>query len=198
MSAFRRFLDTLCQQVMSTADDAGRIATERLELELLGPTFLANMLLSKPGPDPGFADPAGFLLGAEDVVRLRLEQIETSPEVAPWLLRALVFRALVLREGRVAVGFIGFHAAPDERGLVEIGSEVLPSFRRRGYASEAVTALIAWAAREGVRTVRACVSPENVASLALLIRQGFALVGEQLDEEDGRELVFEMTVDARA
>jgi len=193
MSAFRRFLDTLCQQVMSTADDAGRIATERLELELLGPTFLANMLLSKPGPDPGFADPAGFLLGAEDIVRLRLEQIETSPEVTPWLLRALV-----LRENRVAVGFIGFHAAPDERRIVEIGYEVLPSFRRRGYASEAVTALIAWAAREGVRTVRACVSPENVASLALLIRQGFALVGEQLDEEDGRELVFEMTVDARA
>lgn len=178
---------------MSTAEDTSRIVTERLELVLLGPTFLANMLVAKSAPDAEFPDPAGFLAGAEDVVRLRLKQIETNPEVAPWLLRALV-----LREERVAVGFIGFHAAPDERGTAEIGYEVLASFRMRGYASEACTALIAWAARQGVRTVRASASPENAASLALLARQGFALVGEQLDEEDGRELVFEKTVVACA
>ena len=178
---------------MSTLDEESRIPTERLELVSLGPVFLANMLVSKPGPDLGFADPAGFLRGAEDVVRLRLKQIETSPEVAPWLLRALV-----LREDRVAVGFIGFHADPDERGMVEIGYEVLPSFQRRGYAREAASALIAWAGQRGARTVRACVSPENVASLALLGQQGFALVGEQFDEEDGRELVFERTAASSA
>jgi len=178
---------------MSTLHETSRIPTERLELVSLEPVFLANMLVAKPGPDPGFVDPAGFLRGAEDVVRLRLKQIETSPDVAPWLLRALV-----LREECVAVGFIGFHAAPDERGMVEIGYEVLPSFQRRGYGREAATALIAWAARQGARTVRACVSPENVASLALLGQLGFALVGEQLDEEDGRELVFERTAASSA
>lgn len=165
----------------------------RLDLVLLGPTFLANWLVAEPGPDLGFSDPFSFLVGAEDVVRLRLTQLEMNPELGPWLLRALC-----LRDEGVAVGFIGFHAAPDERGLVEIGYEVLPAFRRRGYASEAATALIAWAGRRGVRTVRASVRPQNTASLALLARHGFVLVGEQLDEEDGRELVFERALGACA
>jgi RimJ/RimL family protein N-acetyltransferase len=169
-----------------TALEASRIHTARLELPLLGPTFLASWLAREPLPDLGFFDPAGFLVGAEDVVGLRLQQLEADPRVGPWLLRALV-----LRDERIAVGFIGFHDAPDERGMVEIGYEVLPQFRRRGYASEAVVALIAWAARQGVRTVRASVSPDNRASLALIARQGFVQVGEQIDEVDGLELVFE-------
>jgi len=165
---------------------ASRIPTERLELVSLDPTFLAAWLAGEPLPDLGFADPAGFLVGAEDVVRLRLDQLKVEPGIAPWLLRAIVQRA-----DRVAVGFIGFHAAPDERGMVEIGYEVLPAFRRRGYATEAVGALMKRAARQGAQVVRACVSPANAASLATLARHGFVLVGEQLDDEDGRELVFE-------
>ncbi|HSD89931.1 MAG TPA: GNAT family N-acetyltransferase [Kofleriaceae bacterium] len=153
---------------------------------LLGRSFLASWLAGQPTPDLGFSDPAGFLVGAEDVVRLRLEQLEADPELAPWLLRAVV-----MRDERIAAGFIGFHSRPDDHGVVEIGYEVLPAFRRRGYASEAVTALIAWATREGARAVRACVSPDNAASRALVARQHFVLVGEQLDAEDGRELVFE-------
>jgi len=61
----------------------------------------------------------------------------------------------------------------------------------RGYASEGVAALLAWASRRGVRVVRASVGPDNTASQALLARHAFALVGEQFDDEDGRELVFE-------
>ena len=116
----------------------------------------------------------------------------TNPDVTPWLLRALV-----LRDERTAVGFIGFHAAPDDRGMVEIGYEVLPAFRRCGYASEAAVAMMGWAARAGARIVRACVSPDNAASLAMMPRHGFFQVGEQLDEEDGRELVFETAVGGR-
>ncbi len=178
---------------MSRDDETSRILTERLELVLLGQRFLASIVSGNPGSDPLFSDPLGFIGGAEDVVRLRLNQLEARPEIAPWLLRALV-----VRETRVAVGFIGFHDAPDERGMTEIGYEVLPSFRRQGYAIEAVSALIGWAGRHGVSTVRACVSPDNDASLALLARQGFAVIGEQVDEEDGRELVLERTVDACA
>lgn len=43
----------------------------------------------------------------------------------------------------------------------------------------------------GVRVFRASIAPDNVASRAMLQQLGFVHVGEQLDEDDGLELVFE-------
>ena len=55
-----------------------------------------------------------------------------------------------------------------------------------------LAALLARAAAEpSVRTVRATISPDNAASLATLAGNGFRHVGEQWDERDGRELIFE-------
>jgi len=48
------------------------------------------------------------------------------------------------------------------------------------------------AAEPSVRTVWAMISPGNVASLATIAGFGFAEVGEQWDEQDGRELIFEV------
>ena len=39
--------------------------------------------------------------------------------------------------------------------------------------------------------MRASVSPGNAASLSLIAGYGFTQVGEQWDEEDGLELVYE-------
>jgi L-amino acid N-acyltransferase YncA len=47
------------------------------------------------------------------------------------------------------------------------------------------------AVEPGVRTVRATIAPDNAASLATTAGFGFAEVGEQWDEQDGLELVFE-------
>jgi ribosomal-protein-alanine N-acetyltransferase len=45
-----------------------------------------------------------------------------------------------------------------------------------------------------VRTVRASISPDNAASLATIAGFGFVRVGEQWDDEDGLELLFEVAV----
>ncbi|WP_020671942.1 GNAT family N-acetyltransferase [Amycolatopsis nigrescens] len=117
----------------------------------------------------------------------RLAQLAADPAELPWLARAIV-----LREPRTLVGMIGFHAPPDERASVEVGYEILPEHRRRGYAREAVVALEDWAFRTGAaRIAVAATSPENLASRALIESLGFRRVGEQIDEEDGLELVFE-------
>lgn len=119
--------------------------------------------------------------------RLRVAQVERDPESARWLARAAVAEP----EGTV-VGHAGFHGPPDETGMVEIGYAVDPRFRRRGYAKAMVRALLAWAnGEDAVRVVRAAISPANVASLATIAGFGFAQVGEQWDEDDGLELVFE-------
>ena len=43
-----------------------------------------------------------------------------------------------------------------------------------------------------VRVVRATISPDNAASRSLVLQHGFVEVGEQWDDEDGLEIVFEV------
>ena len=62
----------------------------------------------------------------------------------------------------------------------------------RGYATAMLSELLRRAAAEpGVTTVRATISPDNPASLATIAGFGFTRNGEQWDEEDGLELIFE-------
>jgi RimJ/RimL family protein N-acetyltransferase len=94
---------------------------------------------------------------------------------------------------QVAVGRAGYHGPPDDSGMVEIGYAVDPAYRRRGYARAALEALLQRAAREPqVRVVRVTISPDNAASYALASQYGFAKVGEQWDEEDGLEIIYEV------
>lgn len=68
---------------------------------------------------------------------------------------------------------------------------VVGEHRRRGYAEEAVRALMAWAAAEHqVTRFRASISPENTASLRLIRKLGFVQVGTQDHERRGAELIF--------
>jgi RimJ/RimL family protein N-acetyltransferase len=91
-----------------------------------------------------------------------------------------------------AVGRAGFHGAPDENGMAEVGYAIDPAYRRRGYARAALAFLLDRAAREpAVRTVRASVRPDNHASRALIESTGFVPVGQQWDDEDGLETVYE-------
>jgi RimJ/RimL family protein N-acetyltransferase len=120
---------------------------------------------------------------------LRLGQIAADPASARWFARAVVI-------GDGVVGHAGFHGPPDLAGMVEIGYSVDPAYRRRGYARAMLRALLRRAGAEPtVRTVRATISPDNVASLATIAGFGFVHVGEQWDERDGRELIFEIPAD---
>jgi len=122
--------------------------------------------------------------------RLRLQQLTADPGRARWVARAAVDR----RTGRV-VGHAGFHGPPDATGMVEMGYAVDPLQRRKGYARAMVLELLRWAQDEQrLATVRATISPDNVASLATIAGLGFVLVGRQEDEVDGLELVFERPV----
>lgn len=115
----------------------------------------------------------------------RIRQIEADPSCAPWLVR------VVVADGHV-VGHAGFHGPPDGNGMVEIGYSIVPEFRRRGYAKAVVRTLLEHAASEpGVTVVRASVSPDNEASLSTIAGFGFTKVGEQWDDEDGLELLFD-------
>lgn len=85
---------------------------------------------------------------------------------------------MLSREDGQFVGDIGFKGAP-QNGMVEIGYTTEPSFRNRGYMSEALTAMLDWAfTQEGVRTVEAETVADNLVSQNLLKKHGFLPVGE--------------------
>jgi RimJ/RimL family protein N-acetyltransferase len=97
----------------------------------------------------------------------------------------------------VAVGRAGYHGPPDGAGMVEIGYAVDPAHRRRGYARAALEALLVRAAREpGVHTARVSIHPDNEPSYRLAVQYGFRKVGEQWDDEDGVEIVYEVATPA--
>ena len=98
----------------------------------------------------------------------------------------------VTNDEDVTVGHAGFHGAPTRDGMVEVAYTVVPEQRGHGYAAAALGALLTRAATDaGVRTVRATISPDNAASLHIVRAANFVEVGEQWDDEDGLELVFE-------
>lgn len=121
------------------------------------------------------------------VWRRRMQQIALNPADAPWVTRLIVESA----SGTV-VGRSGFHGPPDAEGMVEVGYAVDPDFRRRGFARAALLIMLGQAAAHpDVRTVRATISPGNTASRNLVERYGFRANGEQWDDEDGLEIIFE-------
>jgi ribosomal-protein-alanine N-acetyltransferase len=180
------------------------IVSERLELVSLSPELVDALLAGRrerPRRVDGIEVPAGWPdRGDEGFLLLRRRQMLEDPGVQEWLVRAIVLRA----PGRPLVGHIGFHGRPGRNGLrrddaVEIGYTVFEPFRRRGYATEAVKALLGWAERaHGITRFVASVAPHNEASLAIIRRLGFRPAGSQWDEEDGLEIIHELERPARA
>jgi RimJ/RimL family protein N-acetyltransferase len=111
---------------------------------------------------------------AQDWTRRMLEQ-DPGTDWVP--------RCIVLREPRpVVCGVIGI-AAPDTDGRVLIGYGVLPEFRRRGYAAEALGAIVAWAfADPRVRVVFGDTYPHLIPSIRTMERNGFRYVGAGTEE----------------
>jgi ribosomal-protein-alanine N-acetyltransferase len=177
---------------MASVDDV--IITHRLELVPLTPPLLRAVA------DGDLAEierrlnaPVGA--GWEEGVpaEYRLTQLAADPSEQPWLVRAVLART-----PRRVVGSIGFHAPPDDRGRVEIGYDIVADERRQGYAREAMHGLLDWAWATGeARTCVASVSPDNAPSLALIGEFDFRRVGEQIDEIDGLEWVFERPLPVR-
>lgn len=73
----------------------------------------------------------------------------------------------------VVVGDIGFHGPPGPELTVEIGYSVVPAWRGRGVASRACALIVRQAWQDGADTVVAETDADNVASQAVLLRNGF-------------------------
>jgi RimJ/RimL family protein N-acetyltransferase len=174
----------------NTATNAG-VSTDRLDLV---PMSLELMEALERGDMESAQRLVGYRISADwpqvmgSVLRFRIPLARSRPDAVPLLLLAMVLRA----EPEVVVGRLGFHGPVDDDGMLEIGYEVFPAYRRQGYAREAVSGMFRSAQRDpAVLRFRASVRPDNAPSRNLVTSLGFTEVGSQWDDEDGEETLFE-------
>lgn len=119
----------------------------------------------------------------------RRDDMLRDPGVAPWMTRLIV-----MPDRRVA-GLINFHGAPDADGVAELGYTIFDRYRRQGIGHDAARCMMRWARDEHrVRRFRLSISPDNAPSLGMARKLGFERTGEQMDEIDGLEYLFELHV----
>ncbi len=170
------------------------IRTARLELPAFTVDEYDRLLAGdreSVGADLGAAIGLDWLEDATWLIALRREQLRDHPDHLPWLIRPVLRREAGQRPE--AIGYVNFHAPPNEEGMVEIGYALLEAWRGLGYGLEAARGALTWAAADPrVRTLRASVAPDNSPSMGIIGKLGFVQVGEQWDPHDGLELVHDI------
>ncbi len=87
---------------------------------------------------------------------------------------------------RKLIGWGGFKGRPNANGIVEIGYEIAPDYRRQGLATEAAQGLLNFAfSQPEVKAVEAHTLPEHNSSTRVLEKLGMQWLGIEIDSNDG-------------
>ena len=123
----------------------------------------------------------------DDARAMFVKRLREDPDARGWW----VWLA-ALPDGQ-EVGNGGFGGRPGLNRRLTVGYSVHEEHRGRGYATEILSLLTAWAlARPEVDLVRATIAPDNLPSLRVAEKSGFTATGElEQDAEHGELLVFE-------
>ncbi len=171
------------------------IGTERLDLYLISPEDLIqlfedpeNMQLPDGAP---YKNSYRVLVDESGPLQWRVPHVKRDVTLNKWFIRFVV-----LREIQEVIGSISFHGQPDENGMIEIGLGIEEPFHNKGFATEALLGMWRWVCTQpGVQTLRYTVSPDNAPSQKIIANFGFTHKGVQIDEEDGPEDIYEMSVE---
>jgi len=169
------------------------ISTPRLELAHISAQGIIDLLEEKNDvaaiAGRPFTNPHKVLVRESGPLGWRVPQVKKNPAINKWFVRFIV-----LASSREIIGSTSFHAAPDESGMIEIGLGIEEAFRNQGYAREALTGMWSWVCGQPeVKVLRYTVSPDNLPSIAVINYFGFNYMGQQMDEIDGPENIYEMS-----
>lgn len=86
------------------------------------------------------------------------------------------------KEDNSIIGDGGFNGSPDEKGIIDIGYAIVETQRKKGFALEAVSALLKWGLSQGcVTAVTADCLESNIPSIKILTRLGM----NEIERKDG-------------
>ncbi|MGH7271453.1 MAG: GNAT family N-acetyltransferase [Polyangiaceae bacterium] len=182
-----------------------RLQTSRLELVPMTLQMVEAVMSDRRDDSEAFAHarmperwPNRELI--ERAFPVSLDELRADPERRLWGARVMIASAGasiagadVSQSERRVVGSIVFHdGKPGPDGIAEIAYGVEEGSQRRGYATEGVSACIAWAlAQEGVSAVQAATFAWHSASLRVIENVGMKRVGVREHETMGEMLVYE-------
>jgi len=127
----------------------------------------------------------------ERAFTVSLDAIRADPEGRLWGGRVLNARAD--RSERRVVGSVVFAGRPGTDGVAEMAYGVEEASQGRGYATEAVTACVAWAFEQpGIQAVRATTFEWHIPSLRVIEKVGMSRVGVRAHETMGELVVYEI------
>ena len=155
-----------------------RLVTDRLTLRRSRPEDAET--ISAYRSDPAVNSQQGWERTDPDGVRADIEEMATRTPGEPggW-----VQFSLEDREGRL-VGDVGISPADGEPAVLKVGYTVSPAFQGRGFATEAIAALVDYAFDTlGADVVRAYASADNTPSIRVAEKVGMRLV-ERYEHRD--------------
>ena len=133
---------------------------------------LLGVYVPEHWPEPDMAEALPFFI----------ENMEKAPSEPPWDWIA------IHKVDQGVIGGIGFMGGPDKDGVVEVGYDVVPEYRKQGLATEMASSLIAWAFHQtGIKVVTASCLDDNIGSIKVLEN-----VGMRRLEPDGNMLKWEI------
>jgi RimJ/RimL family protein N-acetyltransferase len=155
------------------------ILTSRLRLVALTLDQLDQCLVDpvRLGPELGVTVSPHLVDGpARRATGFKMKKMcKAATESHPWY----TFWLVVVATEHHGVGLAGFKGDPNERGEVEIGYGIDTAFRNRGYTTEAVKALIAWAFQDpACKAILADTLKDNAASSRVLAKAGMQIYHE--------------------
>lgn len=169
-----------------------RIETERL---LLRRSRVEDAdLISAYRSDPDVHGMQGWERTDPEGVRRDIEEMRGR---APGEPGGWVQFSVEQREGGTLVGDVGISPADGEPGVIKVGYTMAPEFQGRGYATEAVGALVGYAFDTlGADVLRAYASADNAPSIRVMEKIGMRLV-ERMERRSGEEVWFVVRYERR-
>jgi len=158
------------------------------------PLTLREYASFESGVEPlwnSFTNPNKHLIEGPNPLRHRIPKVKKDPKFAE-----IGLVLAILKSTREVIGSAGFHDFPNEKGMIEIGFAIVPEKQNQGFGVELLIG--AWkmiCKQPDVKILRYTVSPKNATSLHIINKLGFKKVGEQIDPDDGLELIYEKSVE---
>ena len=145
---------------------------------LPGTDELYAWMLGGDAPHPNLTLAPGGVSPEPVLVMLRdlMKPVRAVHPVGDWL----------ILDGNEVVGVIGLKAPADDEGRIDFGYGIADSRQRRGHASRAVALMLKELAYDPkVHIITAETTVANLASQAVLTKNGFVCTGTRIDADDG-------------